>query len=247
MKYFFYILLLFFGLSTSNAQVEGVLNEGHETQQKKLPIDTAKFKIHNSPLRLKIERNFDDSILIETAQRIDMEKILIVSPFKFENREDRRDYLILRRKTMKVWPYAVMASDRLTELRDRLESIESRSAKRKYTKIVQRYLENQFKERLKNLTKTEGQILVKLMYRQTGETTYQIVKDLRSGTRAFFYNVTAGLFTISLKEKLEPLENKDDYYIEHILRMGFQRNLIKYQKPAIDIDYQKITEKWDHH
>src|SRR5699024_8241249 len=129
-------------------------------------------------------------------------------------------------------------------LRQRLDKISSKSDKRRYTKIVQHYIEDKFKEKLKNLTKTEGQILVKLMYRQTGKTTFDVVRELRSGWRAFWYNVTAKLFTISLKEKYDPYHNKEDYFIEHILRRGFQDGSLDYQDPAITIDFPKCVEKW---
>src|SRR5699024_202810 len=131
------------------------------------------------------------------------------------------DYLILRRKTLKVWPYAVTAADRLMTLRERLEKLNTKRAKKEYTKIAQNYLEDEFKGELKKLTKTEGQILVKLIYRQTGETTFDIAKDLRSGWNAFWYNTTASLFTISLKETYDPYSVKEDFFIEHILQRAF--------------------------
>lgn len=176
---------------------------------------------------------------------IRLEEVTIVAPFKFENRKDRLEYLILKRKTEKVWPYAVLAAERLNTLQTRLDSLDSKYAKKEYTKRVQRYMEDQFTADLKKLTKTEGQILVKLMYRQTGVTTYETIKDLRSGFRAFRYNLTAGLFTISLKEKFNPMDNREDFYIEHILRMGFQRSYLKEQAPRIDIDLANVLEKWE--
>ena len=176
---------------------------------------------------------------------IDLDEVLVVGAYKFDSRNERRQYLILKRKTKKVWPYAVMASERLTELQNRLSKLESGYKKRKYTRIVQNYIEEEFTAELKKLTKTEGQILVKLMYRQTGETTFDIVKDLKSGWRAFWYNTTASLFNISLKEKFDPQEVKEDYFIEHILRRGFQKGDIKKHPSAIDINFVTCMQKWN--
>nr|WP_234971619.1 DUF4294 domain-containing protein [Mesonia phycicola] len=180
----------------------------------------------------------------QVLEAIDLDEVFLVGPFKFKNRYERRRYLILQKKTRHVWPYAVMASTRLTELNNRLNTIESKSKRKKYTKIVQKYIENEFTEELKKLTKTEGQILVKLMYRQTGATTFNIVKDLKSGWRAFWYNTTASLFNISLKEEYHPEEVEEDFLIEHILRRNFQKHRLKEQPPAIKIDFLKAVEKW---
>lgn len=176
---------------------------------------------------------------------IDLDEVLVVGAYKFDSRNERRQYLILKRKTKKVWPYAVLASTRLSELQERLSKLESGYKKRKYTRIVQNYIEEEFTTELKKLTKTEGQILVKLMYRQTGETTFDIVKELKSGWRAFWYNTTASLFNISLKEKFDPLEVKEDYFIEHILRRGFQKGDIEKHPSAIDINFVTCMQKWN--
>ena len=77
---------------------------------------------------------------------------------------------------MKVYPYALLASERLQKLNSRLPLIKTRSQKKKYTKIVERFIEKEFSNELKKLTRTEGQILVKLVYRETGETVFDLVK-----------------------------------------------------------------------
>ena len=82
------------------------------------------------------------------------------------------------------------------------------------------------------------------MYRQTGSTTFDLVKDLRSGWKAFWYNTTANMFDISLKEKYDPYEVEEDYLIEDILLRAFKDNSLKHQKPAYEIDYLDIVEHW---
>jgi hypothetical protein len=175
---------------------------------------------------------------------IELDEVLILNKLNFESKEDKIKYLILKRKTLKVYPYAKLAANRLTALNERLASLKRKSDKKRYTKIIQRYIEEEFSTELKKLTRTEGQILVKLIHRQTGITTFGLVKELRSGWRAFWYNNTARLFDISLKREFDPIHVKEDFLIEDILERAFQSRQLERQKPAIEFDYYELTEKW---
>jgi len=176
---------------------------------------------------------------------IDLEEVVLLNKLEFNNKQDRRRYLILRRKTRKVYPYAKLASERLTTMTERLKSIDNKRARKKYTKRVQKYIEEEFSEKLKKFTRTEGQILVKLIHRQTGRTAFELVKELRSGWRAFWYNTTANMFDISLKIEYQPFDVKEDYLIEDILERSFQANILERQKSAFDIDYLDLTDHWN--
>src|SRR5690606_24289618 len=134
-----------------------------------------------------------DSILHSS---IELEEVFLFGELEFTDRNERLRYLILRRKTLKVYPYAKLAAERLVELNDSLQFIHKKRHQKRYTKKVQKYIEGEFSEELKKLTRSEGQILVKLIHRQTGETAFDLVKELRSGWRAFWYNTTASLFNI---------------------------------------------------
>ncbi|MBC9796067.1 DUF4294 domain-containing protein [Sinomicrobium weinanense] len=175
---------------------------------------------------------------------IDLEEVYIFDRLKFSSREERVRYYILKRKTLKVYPYAKLASERLTELNRRLEKIESKSRRRWYTRRIQKYIENEFTDELKKLTRTEGQILVKLIHRQTGSTAFYLVKELRSGWRAFWYNNTAKMFKISLKEEYHPESVHEDYLIEDILQRAFAANRIERQPSVLDFDYATLSNKW---
>ncbi|MDT0556672.1 DUF4294 domain-containing protein [Patiriisocius hiemis] len=176
---------------------------------------------------------------------IGLEEVILLSKLEFNSKEDRRRYLILRRKTRKVYPYAKLAAERLTTMTERLKSIDNKRDKRRYTKRIQKYIEEEFSEKLKKLTRTEGQILVKLIHRQTGRTAFALVKELRTGWRAFWYNTTANMFDISIKEEYKPFTVKEDYLIEDILERSFQSNILERQKPAFNIDYLELTSKWN--
>lgn len=176
---------------------------------------------------------------------IDLDEVILLDKLKFKSEQDRRRYLILRRKTRKVYPYAKLASERFTTMTERLKTIEKNRDKRRYTKRIQKYIEGEFSEKLKKLTHTEGQILVKLIHRQTGRTAFNLVKELRTGWRAFWYNTTANLFEISLKEEYRPFEVKEDYLIEDILERSFQENILERQSPAFPIDYLDLKAHWN--
>lgn len=173
-----------------------------------------------------------------------LEDVIVLSRLKFDDNTARKRYLILRRKTRKVWPYAKLAGERLVELNERLDSMQSKRDRKRYTKIIQRYVENEFKEELKKLTRTEGQILVKLMYRQTGQTTFELIKNYRSGLKAFLLNTTASFFDISLKEIYDPEDVQEDYLIEDILQRSFQAKILEKQEPAIELNFLELENKW---
>ena len=176
---------------------------------------------------------------------IDLEEVILLSKLQFTSKEDRRRYLILRRKTRKVYPYAKLASERLFIMSERLKTIKRKRDKQKYTKRVQKYIEEEFSDKLKKFTRTEGQILAKLIHRQTGRTSFDLVKELRTSWRAFWYNTSASLFDISLKEEYNPFKNKEDYLIEDILERSFQENILERQKPAFPIDFFELHLFWN--
>lgn len=176
---------------------------------------------------------------------IDLDEVMIFQKLKFKDKNARINYLILQRKTKKVYPYAKLAADRLVELNGRLATIKRKSQKKRYTKIVQKYIEEEFAAELKKLTRTEGQILVKLIHRQTGTTTFNLIKELRSGWKAFWYNNTASLFKISLKVEFNPKQVEEDFLIEDILQREFQSGRLENQDPAIKFDYFDLVETWN--
>lgn len=176
---------------------------------------------------------------------IDLDEVMLFNKLEFKDKQERIRYLILKRKTKKVYPYAKMAADRLVSLNERLESMTKRRHKRKYAKQIEKYLEDEFSAELKKMTRTEGQILIKLIHRQTGKTTFDLVKELRSGWKAFWYQNTAKLFKISLKKGFDPVHVEEDFLIEDILQREFQQGRLEKQKPAMEFDYFDLVEEWN--
>ena len=151
-------------------------------------------------------------------KEIDLKEVVVYKPVIFADNQERLDYFVLKRKVLKVYPYAKMASERLAKLNDRLDKIKSKRKKKKYTKMLEKFLQEELTAELRKLTRTEGQILVKLIYRETGTTAFSLVRELRNGFRAFTYNTIAKVFKISLKEEYDPLNVREDLFIEDILR-----------------------------
>lgn len=183
-----------------------------------------------------------DSVAVES---IALKEIIILDKIDFESKLDYKKYLILKRKTRKVYPYAKMAADTLIKLVIDLQDMKKKRHRKKYIKNMQRFMEDRFTPELKKLTRTEGQILVKLIHRQTGITMYELIKEYRSGFKAFVYDRTAHLFNISLKKKFKPYEQYEDYLIEDILERSFQDGVLLRQPSSVKSSLYELADKWE--
>lgn len=173
-----------------------------------------------------------------------LDEVVILKKLKFNSSLAYKKYLILKRKTRKVYPYAKMAADTLTNLVADLEDMKKRRHKKRHIRRMQRFLQDKFTPELKKMSRTEGQILVKLIHRQTGITMYELIKEYRNGVKAFFYEKTASLFNISLKREFNPKEVYEDYLIEDILERSFQEDVLVRQKSPLNYKLLDLTSKW---
>lgn len=215
MKKLFYIYILLFSIASFS--------------QKKEELDS-------------LPNNFDDYIFVKPGDSITIKlnEITLIPKQKFKSRDDIRYYLWFRRKVFKAYPYAKLASERLDSLGVRLDRIDSKRRRRKYTKQVQKYIEGEFTDQIKKMTKTEGRILIKLIHRQTGKTAFNNIKGLRSGWKAFWYNTTANIFKLSLKDEYHPETINEDFLIEDILQRAFIDGQLQAQKTKLNFDFAKI-------
>ena len=189
-----------------------------------------------------LHNNIDDYIFVKPGDTatIKLNEITLLPKPKFKSRNDISYYLWFRRKVFKAYPYAKLASERLDSLNARLERIPSKRKKRKYVKQIQNYVEGEFTDQIKKLTRTEGRILIKLVHRQTGKTVFDNIKGLKSGWKAFWYNTTAVLFKLSLKDFYHTEFENEDYLIEFILHQAFQADELEEQETRLDFDFDKI-------
>lgn len=157
----------------------------------------------------------------DTIPIVVLDEVLLINTPSFSSDEARRRYQILKRKVFKVYPYAVIAGNKLDSLNLQLADIRGKRNRKKYIKEFQDYLEGRFEDELKALTRTEGQILSKLISRETGITTYELIDTYRSGWNAFWWNTAAAFYDISLKIPYSPETSEEDRLIENILQRAF--------------------------
>ena len=175
---------------------------------------------------------------------IELKEVIVFQPLKFVSYEEAKHYILLRQRTLRVYQYAKLAADRLNILTERLNQINSKRKKRKYLRLIEDFIYDEFELELRKLSRSQGKILIKLIHRQTGNTTHQLVKELRNGWRALIYQTTASLFKLSLKDTYNPKEVYEDYLIEDILQRAFSEERLEPQDTALDYDLDALYIYW---
>ncbi|OYD44898.1 hypothetical protein CHU00_14675 [Sphingobacterium cellulitidis] len=144
-----------------------------------------------------------------------IEEVVIYAKRTFKSEEDRIKYLRLRRNVIRVLPYAIYAQKRYEQLDRDLALANSRREEKKLIKECEREIKEKITSEVKNLSVSQGKILIKLIERQTGNTSYDLVKDLKGNISAFLYQGVAKIFGHNLKSTYDP---REDYEIENIIR-----------------------------
>ena len=200
--------------------------------------------------QIEAPNNFDGELLFKfetdsiPQAGIRLEEVVLFQPLTFSSIKELRQYVILRNRTLRVYPYAKLASDRLDTLSIRLKNIKSNRKKKTYIKRIENFIYDEFEEELKKLSRSQGRILIKLVHRQTGETTHNLIKELRNGWRAFVYQTTASLFKLSLKDTYNPGTNYEDFLIEDILQRAYGDGLIDLDPTALTYDLDSLYTIW---
>ena len=144
--------------------------------------------------------------------------VTISSLRTFKKPGDQKKYNRLVYNVRKVYPYAHRAGQMLKEEEAKMAGLD-KGDRRSHMKKVERRLEDEFGPELKALNFTQGRILLKLIDRETGHTSYELVDDLRGSFRAWFYDGIAGLFGYDLKSEYDPHDHLEDRYIEEVVRL----------------------------
>ena len=147
----------------------------------------------------------------------------------FTDLEAQERYLLLR--------------NRLYAMKHTMDTMHNNKQKRIYVKRTQKYLEEHFTDELKKLSRSQGRILIKLIHRQTGQIAYDLVKNMRNGWTAFWYNNTAWLYDLSLKKGYDPVNIEEDYWIEEIILRAINTGEIEYQTPALRFNFSELSEQ----
>jgi len=169
----------------------------------------------------------DDSL--ESTYVSFLEEILLID-FKPISKDEKKDYYRLRRKVLKVYPYALEASDLFVEVTSKYQEISKRRKRRKYTRKKERWVKEVFSAQLKKLTRSEGRVLIKLINRNTQITTHELIKTYRGGFTAFFWQRMAKFYDSDLKMVYSPETDREDQLIEMIIQKAIRANLIEESK-----------------
>lgn len=124
-------------------------------------------------------------------------------------------FVNLNKWVRKALPYAKMAAFRLQMMEDNLCLLKSEKEKKKYIKECEKAIKKQFMDDLKNMYVEEGRILLKLIHRETGKTTFDIMKDYGGALETLFFQAMAKSYNTSMKVTYDPVI---DYQIEEIIK-----------------------------
>lgn len=146
---------------------------------------------------------------------------LIVSnqPYVPLTKEQKRILWRLIRDVRKTLPIAQSWAGQLIETYEYTQTMPNKKDRERHLKRVQDELMEKYKPIMKKLTLRQGKILIKLVGRETNQTSYDIVKAIAGGWKAFWWNGYANLFGASLKTKYDPLHVPEDALIEKIIHM----------------------------
>ena len=126
-----------------------------------------------------------------------------------------RQYSQLELKVKKVYPIAKVAAIKLAEYNRVYATFKTERERRNYVKVVEKDLFSEFEDELRVMKVSEGRILIKLLDRETGNSSFEIIKEFKGGFSAFFWQSVAKLFGHDLKAQYDPV--KEDRLIEYII------------------------------
>lgn len=153
----------------------------------------------------------------DTMPLIVLPEVWVWGPIEFKNKSEERKYNRLIRNVKRVYPYAKLAGKMLRDYEEILIAAASDAERRRIMRRAEAELKEEYGEELKRLTFSQGHILIKLVDRETGNSTYNLVEELRGKFLAFFWQNFARIFGYNLKDKYDPTGRDKD--IENIVLM----------------------------
>jgi hypothetical protein len=154
--------------------------------------------IGDHELYLVIQKNGD------TTLTSNIREVFIYPKPKFSSKRDMRRYDRLVRNVLKVYPYAKMAGEEYKIVSAHLMTLKTEKEKKDYINGVEKEIMDKYSDDLKELTITQGRILLKLIDRETSETSYEILKDYKNTFSAIFWQALARIFGHNLKSEFDP-------------------------------------------
>lgn len=152
--------------------------------------------------KLSIEGKIYPALITENGDTlilVDLDNVSITALRTFANDEEYRKYLRFRNYAAKVYPYAKEAIRIFRELEYVSQHMSKKEKKKKIAELEEQ-LTKEFEEPLTNLTKLQGKIMIKMIEKETGQPIYHMIKDLKGGFKAFYWNAFSKLYSYDLKE-----------------------------------------------
>lgn len=166
-----------------------------------------------------------DQILVSPYITVDGEKILTskipqFDVIDFRSNEERKSFFKLKRRVLKVYPFAIETKQKVDSLNYELNKIDKKRKKRKHIKAVTKLVKKQYTKALKNLTMKEGRILIKLIYRETGISTYDLLREYRGWWNTTMWQTFARMYDLNLKTSFDPINVREDMFIDKIIEQA---------------------------
>jgi len=155
----------------------------------------------------------------DTIPVVTLQTAQISSERKARSKRYQRKWDKLQRNVVKTYPYAEVAGQLILAYNENLTTLETEAERQAYLDRCEEDLKAEFEGDLRKMTTSQGRVLIKLIDRESGKTSYELVKDLKSGFSAFMWQGVAKLFGTDLKDHYDPLNSETDYMIEEIVGM----------------------------
>ena len=149
----------------------------------------------------------------------------VYPPMKFRNKKEEEFYWRTVRNVKVTLPYAKMIRETLIETYEYIETFDTQKEREQYLKRMEKELFKQYKPILKRLSKSQARLLVKLIQRETDQSSYEIVKAFLGSFRAVFWQGFGRLFGVNLRGKFQPEKKREDAIIERVATLVEQGSL----------------------
>ena len=153
----------------------------------------------------------------DSIKYVEMNNVYVFGPMVFKNDRQRKAYNRLVANVKKVLPIAKEVNLAVLETYEYMETLPNEKARKEHMKYVEKGIKAQYTPRLKKLTLSQGKLLIKLVYRETNSSGYELVKAFLGAGKAAFYQTFAWMFGASLKKVYEPQGR--DKMTERVVRL----------------------------
>ncbi len=154
----------------------------------------------------------------DTVAVINLRELTVFPPEKFKNRKEEEFFWRTVRDVKLTLPYAKLIAETLVETYEYIETFPTQKEREDYLKSMEKALFEQYKPVLKRFSKRQAKVLIKLIQRETHQSSYDIVKAFLGTFRATFWQGFGKLFGVSLKSEFKPGKNKEDATLDRIAR-----------------------------